>query len=69
MSTQKQLIHRLTAENPKVPSNMLHALQSVHPDQLMDKRLHDFTDLSSVLACSAPEGSDAGDAIFDAQDV
>ena len=65
----KQLIHRLAAENPKVPSNMLHALQSVHPDQLMDKRLHDFTDLSSDLACSVPVGSDVGDAIFDAQDV
>ena len=38
----KTLIETLAAENPKIPSNILHALQSVHPSQLMDKQLWDF---------------------------
>jgi tRNA 2-thiocytidine biosynthesis protein TtcA len=38
----KKLIQDLAMENPKIPSNMLHALQSVHPSQLMDKALWDF---------------------------
>lgn len=43
----KELIHTLAKENPKIPSNMLHALQSVHPSQLMDKSLWNFENLSS----------------------
>lgn len=38
----KRLIADLAAENPKIPSNMLHALSSVKPSQLMDKTLWDF---------------------------
>lgn len=38
----RRLIRELAAENPKVPSNMLHALQSVQPSQLMDQNLWDF---------------------------
>ncbi len=38
----KKLIDQLAEENPKVPSNILHALQSVKPSQLMDKSLWDF---------------------------
>lgn len=38
----KKLIEALSVENPKIPSNMLHALQSVHLSQLMDKSLWDF---------------------------
>lgn len=38
----KKLIEELSAENPKIPSNMLHALQSVSPSQLMDKNYWDF---------------------------
>ena len=41
----KKLIHDLAAENPKVPSNMLHALTSVRPSQLMDTNLWNFRDL------------------------
>ena len=41
----KHLIRKLSEENPKVPSNMLHALQSVKPSQLMDKKLWDFVAL------------------------
>lgn len=32
------LIKQLAKENPKIPSNMLHALQNVKPSQLMDKK-------------------------------
>lgn len=38
----KKLIEELSAENPKIPSNMLHALQSINPSQLMDKNHWDF---------------------------
>lgn len=43
----KVLIDQLAAENPKVPSNMLHALTSVRPSQLMDKKLWDFKNLEA----------------------
>ena len=39
----KRLIAELREENPKVPSNMLHALQSLQPSQLMDKQWWDFS--------------------------
>jgi len=38
----KKLITQLESDNPKIPSNMLHALQSVHLSQLMDKKHWDF---------------------------
>lgn len=41
----KTLIDQLAADNPKVPSNMLHALSSIKPSQLMDKKLWDFKGL------------------------
>lgn len=41
----KVLIDQLASENPKVPSNMLHALTSVKPSQLMDRKLWDFKTL------------------------
>lgn len=41
----KNLIDQLAAENPKVPSNMLHALTSIKPSQLMDKKFWDFKNL------------------------
>lgn len=39
------LIDDLAKENPKIPSNMLHALSSVKVSQLMDKNLWDFKGL------------------------
>lgn len=42
----KQLIDELAQDNPKVPSNMLHALQSISPSQLMDASLWDFKGLA-----------------------
>jgi tRNA 2-thiocytidine biosynthesis protein TtcA len=37
-----ELIARLAKENPKIPSNMLHALQRVKLSQLMDRLLWEF---------------------------
>lgn len=42
----KKLIAELAAENPKVPSNMLHALSSIQPSQLMDRNLWNFRNLT-----------------------
>ncbi len=36
------LIKELAKENPKIPSNILHALQRVRPSQLMDNSLWEF---------------------------
>lgn len=44
-----KLIDQLALENPKVPSNMLHALQSIKPSQLMDQKLWDFKNLEKEL--------------------
>lgn len=44
-----QLIDQLAAENPKVPSNLLHALQSIKPSQLMDQDLWSFRQLEQEL--------------------
>ena len=44
----KSLIKRLAESNPKIPSNMLHALSSVQPSQLMDKKLWDFKSLETI---------------------
>src|SRR5262249_16767217 len=40
-----KLIDELAKENPKVPSNILHALMSVKPSQLMDQTLWDYKNL------------------------
>ena len=44
-----RLIDELAADNPKVPSNILHALSCVKPSQLMDKALWNFNDLESQI--------------------
>jgi tRNA 2-thiocytidine biosynthesis protein TtcA len=51
------LIHQLAEDNPKIPSNLLHALQSIKPSQLMDKNLWDFKNLEQQLI-SEPEHHD-----------
>jgi len=43
----KLLIDQLAQENPKVPSNMLHALTAIKPSQLMDKKYWDFKQLDN----------------------
>lgn len=42
------LIAHLAQENPKIPSNILHALAHVKPSQLMDKKLWDFLNLEEL---------------------
>lgn len=44
-----KLIDQLSEENPKIPSNLLHAMQSIKPSQLMDKNLWDFKNLEAGL--------------------
>lgn len=45
----RKLIDELSLENPKIPSNILHALQSVKPSQLMDNDLWDFRGLNAKV--------------------
>lgn len=45
----KQVIDQLAADNPKVPSNMLHALRSIKPSQLMDDNFWNFKRLEESL--------------------
>lgn len=52
------LINQLATENPKIPSNLLHALQSVKPSQLMDKNLWDFNQLEHALETSEQQAYD-----------
>jgi tRNA 2-thiocytidine biosynthesis protein TtcA len=42
-----KLIDELAADNPKVPSNILHALQNIKPSQLMDKNWFNFRGLEA----------------------
>lgn len=44
----KLLIDQLAQGNPKIPSNMLHALTSLKPSQLMDKKHWDFKGLEKL---------------------
>lgn len=62
----KQLIKDLAGDNMKIPSNILHALQAIHPSQLMDKRHWDFKHLEQQRAAGlesigAEEASAKGD--------
>lgn len=43
-----QLIAQLAQDNPKVPSNMLHALSNVKYSQLMDTQLWNFRELEVI---------------------
>ena len=44
-----RLIDQLAEENPKIPSNILHALQSIKPSQLMDQDYWQFKTLENQL--------------------
>ncbi len=44
-----KLIKELAHDNPKIPSNILHALQHVEPAHLMDKSLFDFKNLKQEV--------------------
>lgn len=45
----KKLIAELARENPKIPSNILHAISSIKPSQLMDKNFCNFRQLEQQL--------------------
>lgn len=49
----KSLIHKMAITNPKIPSNMLHALSAVSPSHLMDKTLWDFKNLEKEIVSNA----------------
>lgn len=44
-----KLIEQLAVDNPKIPSNILHALQSIKPSQLMDQDFWNFRELEKEL--------------------
>ncbi len=44
----KKLLAELAIQNPKIPSNMLNALQNVNASQLMDKKLWDFNGFEKI---------------------
>ncbi|TAK73225.1 MAG: tRNA 2-thiocytidine(32) synthetase TtcA [Gammaproteobacteria bacterium] len=61
----KMLVDQLAEENPKVPSNILHALSAIKPSQLMDKKFWDFKGLEklqgeAVILEDEKEESDGG---------
>ncbi|MBB71233.1 MAG: tRNA 2-thiocytidine(32) synthetase TtcA [Legionellales bacterium] len=40
-----RLVDELAQENPKIPSNILHAISAIKPSQMMDDKLWDFKNL------------------------
>jgi tRNA 2-thiocytidine biosynthesis protein TtcA len=54
----KMLIQQLAKENPKIPSNMLHALTSVKLSQLMDKKHWDFRGLEEFQEINKAPGEE-----------
>lgn len=54
----KKLINELAQENPKIPSNILHALGDIKPSQLMDHKLWDFKNLEKQRENPAVEASE-----------
>ena len=44
-----KLITQLAEENPKIPSNILHAMQALKPSQLMDQDMWNFRQLENEL--------------------
>jgi tRNA 2-thiocytidine biosynthesis protein TtcA len=60
-----RLIDQLAEENPKVPSNILHALQSIKPSQLMDQSMWNFKNLERELNTEQNSNTDE---IFSAEE-
>lgn len=61
-----RLIDQLAEENEKIPSNILHALQSIKPSQLMDQDLWNFRGLENELMT---DDSSDKEAVFSASDL
>jgi tRNA 2-thiocytidine biosynthesis protein TtcA len=63
----KNLIKKISETNPKIPSNMLHALSTLAPSQLMDKDHWPFKDLEKQMINFQPTETfyaDDNDAAF-----
>lgn len=58
----KNLIASLAEENPKIPSNLLRAIQNVKPSQLMDRKLWDFKNLDENRLSDSPIETPTDDA-------
>jgi len=56
----KRLIDDLAAENPKIPSSMLHALGRILPSQMMDRDLWDFKNLEQQRVGSGSQKDTTG---------
>ncbi len=61
-----KLIEQLAEENPKIPSNILHALQSIKPSQLMD---HDFWPFKNLESQLIKPNHKEEEALFAAEDL
>ena len=61
-----KLIDTLADENPKIPSNILHALQSIKPSQLMDQNFWQFKKLENELINSKINEEES---VFSEQDL
>ena len=64
-----KLIDQLALENPKVPSNILHALQSIKPSQLMDQSMWHFKSLEHDLIQPSSHASETEPALFFDEEV
>ena len=62
-----KLIDELAIENPKIPSNILHALQNIKPSQLMDQQLWPLKNLEKELAVDTCDTA-IEETIFSAED-
>lgn len=60
----KRLIDDMAKENPKIPSNLLHALQSVKPSQLMDHAFWDFKNLEKQRRESISQQDEITEELF-----
>ena len=58
-----RLIDQLAEENPKIPSNILHALQSIKPSQLMDQNFWQFRELENGLVNASPSTEEPVDTL------
>ena len=58
-----RLIDQLAEENPKIPSNILHALQSIKPSQLMDQNFWQFRELEKGLVNASPSTEEPVDTL------
>lgn len=60
-----RLIDQLAEENPKIPSNILHAMQSIKLSQLMDQDLWDFKNLEQGLIDAKMPENEASELDFE----